>query len=93
MPPDEGIVDVEYLVAYGEDGLEIELVPPAEMGMGSFTAFDVLFDGEALSFTLDVGEIVSCALVSMEDGHLEGECVDSSGFPASMTMFPPHGTR
>ena len=45
----------------------------------------VLFDGELLSFTLEVGVSVACSLLRQEDGHYEGECVDPSGDAALQT--------
>lgn len=92
IPPEDDMVDLEYLIVYGEEGLEIELVLPPEMGMGNLMAGEVTHDGESLTFTLEVGETVSCSLMREDDGHFEGECFDSSGIGALMTMFPPDGS-
>ncbi len=89
FPPGDDMVDLEYHVAYGEEGLELTLEPPVELGVGTLVAGDVAFSGEVLSFTLQVGETVSCELYMQEDGHLEGECLGATGEAAIMTMFPP----
>lgn len=90
-PPDGELIELEYEVSYGEEGLAIVLYPPAETGVGSVTADDPVYEALTLTFTLVVGDTIMCTLFEEEDGHLEGDCVDSSGEPALMTMFPPAG--
>lgn len=87
--PDGQVFDVSYDVSYAEDALGIELILPAEIGMGNIVAGGPVHEGEALSFTLEVGESVSCSLVAQADGSYEGECIDSTGEGAIMTMMPP----
>jgi len=89
FPPDDELVAVEYEVSYGEAGLEINLVPPVELGMGAIPAESPTFLEDTLTFMLNVGESVGCSLFMHEDGHFEGECVDSSGGAAILTMYPP----
>lgn len=88
-PPDGSMIELEYEVSYGERGLAIVLHPPAESGVGPVTADDPVYGALTLTFTLVVGDTIMCTLFEEEDGHLEGDCVDSSGEPALMTMFPP----
>lgn len=88
-PPDGDMIELEYEVSYGETGLVIVLHPPAELGVGTLNADDPVYEAGALSFTLMVGDTVQCTLYQEEDGHLEGDCIDSSGEPALMTMYPP----
>lgn len=90
-PPEGELIELEYEVAYGEEGLTLTLHPPAETGVGAVTADNPLYEALTLSFTLVVGETIQCTLFEEEDGHLEGDCVDSSGEPALMTMYPPAG--
>jgi hypothetical protein len=90
-PPDGDLIELEYEVSYGDDGLAIVLHPPAEVGVGPLAADDPVYDVQTLSFTLMVGDTVLCTLLEEEDGHFEGDCVDASGEPALMTMFPPAG--
>lgn len=90
-PPEGELIELEYEVSYGEEGLAIVLHPPAETGVGSVTADDPVYEALTLTFTLVVGDTIMCTLFEEEDGHLEGDCVDSSGEPALMTMFPPAG--
>lgn len=87
--PDGQIVDLSYDVTYADDALGIELILPADLGMGNIFAGGPVHDGETLSFTLEVGESVSCNLIAQADGSYEGECIDSSGEGALMTMAPP----
>ncbi|MDX1578033.1 MAG: hypothetical protein R3266_06095 [Gemmatimonadota bacterium] len=87
------VVDLEYLVAYGEDGLEITLVPPPDLNIENVPAADIFHDGETLTFTIDVGTNVQCTLFREEDGAFEGECVDEAGEGGLMTMVPPAGGR
>ena len=88
-PPGEDIVYVEYVVTYSDEKLEIALVPPPELGMGEVPAYEVMHETDILTFNLEVGASVNCALYLEDDGTFEGECVDSSGEGALMTMIPP----
>ncbi len=90
-PPDADMIPLDYAIRYEDDTLVLELLPPAEMGMGAIPADNPTFVEGTLSFTLNVGEVISCSLFQGDDGHLEGECVDSTGGGATMTMFPPEG--
>ena len=69
--------------------LGIELVPPPDLGMGSIPANNPMLEEGALMFSIDGGESVSCQLMEADDGSCEGECVDSTGGAAIMTMIPP----
>ena len=82
-------MSLTYDVSYTDDGLSIEFTLPAEAGMGTIPAGDPMYEADALVFTLDVGDSVSCNLLFQDDGYFEGDCVDSSGEGALMTMFPP----
>ena len=87
--PTGEVYDMEYVVSYGEAGaLSIELIPPPEVGT-NIMANDPVFEAETLVFTIDVGQVISCNLAAQEDGSLEGECIDSTGEPAVMSMIPP----
>ena len=89
IPPDEAPLDIDYEVWYDEEGaLAIELTPPPDMG-GPIAASEVSLTVDALSFTLEVGDTVRCQLLLIDDGHYEGECIDSSGEAGIMSMFPP----
>jgi len=88
-PPNDELIELEYEVSYGEEGLSIVLHPPAEVGVGPLPADDPVYEALTLTFTLLVGDTVMCTLFEEEDGHLEGDCVGSDGEPALMTMFPP----
>lgn len=87
--PDGEMLDLFYDVSYDDGGLAIELILPPETGMGTLFAESPMYEAETLVFTLDVGEAVSCSLTEEDDGRFEGECMDSSGVGALMTMFPP----
>jgi len=88
-PPDADVIELEYNLAYVDGGLEIEVMLPPEAGVGSLVAEDVQHDGDLLSFTLNVGDVVTCALYAQDDGHYEGECSDSTGEPGTLAMYPP----
>ena len=92
IPPGEGPTDLEYAVSYGDDGLEILLIALDENGEEELEAYEVLYEGDVLSFRLEVGISVSCALYREDDGRFEGECADPSGESAFMTMSPPDGS-
>lgn len=87
--PDGQVFDLEYEVSYTDDALGIELFPPPEVGEGSIIAGNPTHEAETLAFTLNVGDTVSCALLKQDDGSYEGDCIDSSGEAALMTMIPP----
>jgi hypothetical protein len=87
--PDGEVIDLSYDVSYADDGLAIELILPADLGMGNIMAGSPMHEGDAIVFTLDVGEQVSCSLMAQDDGQFEGECIDSTGGAALMTMIPP----
>ena len=87
--PDGEVVDLAYDVTYDEDVLGIELILPADLGMGNIPAGNPMLEQGALTFSLEVGESVSCQLALNDDGSYEGECIDSTGGAALMTMIPP----
>ena len=92
IPPESEVVGeyvVEYVVSYGDGGLEVELVLPPDTGMGTIVASQLVFDGDSLEFVLEVGVSVFCSLGRQSDGHYEGECNDPSGVRSGITMFPP----
>lgn len=88
LTPEGELIDLVWEVSYTDDALSIELIPPAEMG-GSLLAGNPVFDAGVLAFTIDVGETISCNLATQDDGSVEGECVDSTGGAAIMSMMPP----
>lgn len=89
IAPDDQVWDIDYEVWYDEEGaLAVELTPPPDVG-GPIAASNVSLTADALSFTLEVGETVRCQLLLIEDGHYEGECIDSNGEAGIMSMFPP----
>lgn len=89
IAPDDQVWDIDYEVWYDEEGaLAIELTPPPEVG-GPIVASNVALTADALNFTLEVGETISCQLLRIDDGHYEGECLDSAGEAGIMSMFPP----
>jgi len=87
--PDGQVFDLSYDVSYEDEQLGIELILPAEIGMGNIVADSPMFDQGSLAFSLEVGESVACQLAENEDGSYEGECIDSTGGAAVMTMIPP----
>jgi len=88
VTPEGELIDLTWEVSYVEDALTIELIPPPEMGSSIFAANPV-FEADMLMFTIDVGQPISCSLATQDGGALEGECVDSTGGAAIMSMMPP----
>jgi hypothetical protein len=89
LTPDGEAFDMSYDVSYMEDKLVIELILPADVGMGNVMATNPMQEAGFVIFTLDVGEVVNCELMAQDDGQYEGECIDSTGGAALMTMVPP----
>ena len=88
--PTGEVFDLEVVVRYEEDALSIEIVPPPDSGMGTFPTSDAMFEENTLTFTFDPsGTVISCTLAGQEDGSFEGECLDSTGEAAIMSIFPP----
>lgn len=89
LTPEGEAFDLSYDVSYADDKLAIELILPADLGMANVLATNPMQEAGVVVFTLDVGEVVNCELMALEDGAYEGECVDSTGGAALMTMIPP----
>ncbi|MDX1392923.1 MAG: hypothetical protein R3195_00975 [Gemmatimonadota bacterium] len=89
IDPNGEVFDLQYDVSYVDDALVIDLIPPPEAGMSTVPTSEPMVDGGTLVFTFDIGQSISCALQHQDDGSYEGECLDSTGGAAIMTMMPP----
>lgn len=89
IDPNGEVYDIQYDVSYADDALVIDLIPPPEAGMSTVPTSDPMLEGGTLVFTFDIGQSISCALQHQDDGSYEGECLDSMGDAAIMTMMPP----
>ena len=93
ITPEGEVFDMMYDVSYADDVLAIDLIPPAEVGMGSVTTNEPVEEAGMLVFSFDIGQSINCSLQRQDDGSYEGECVDSTGGAAVMTMMPPADGR
>ena len=88
--PDGVVFDLSYDVSYADDALAIEMIPPADLGVGNIMFGDPMHDQDTLVFTLDVEDLhLNCTLMAQDNGQFEGECVGPSGEAGPMTMIPP----
>lgn len=88
--PTGEVFELEVVVSYEEDALAMEVIPPPDAGMGAIPTTDPLFTENTLTFTFDAGgDMINCTLIGQEDGSFEGECLDSTGEAAIMTIMPP----
>ena len=90
-PPDGMALDVEYDVAYDEEGtLQITLYPPDGVGAPPEIVFqDVALEEGSLTFWWFAGTNLTCELLQLEDGSFEGDCVDEDGVSGTLVMVPP----
>jgi hypothetical protein len=85
-PPGEGRVDVTFDVTLKADTIGITLSVAEH---GSFPMSDVKLSDRTLTFWFAPGPRVDCTLTRRDDGAFDGNCKDSEGGDALMTMVPP----
>jgi hypothetical protein len=85
-PPDGGTTPVTFDVKSSNDTITIHIDAGEH---GSFPASGVAFAGTKLSFSFTPGPTVLCVLNKKDDGSFAGECTESDGSAAQITMLPP----
>ena len=88
--PDGDVIEVEYDVVHGEEGLAIAIIPPPGLApQDRFEFENVALEDGVLTFNWSPGVWLDCALDLQEDGSYEGECLDEEGAPGILRMVPP----
>jgi hypothetical protein len=85
-PPNSGSVQVTFDVVMAGDTTKITAKgTPA----GDLPFSNVRVAADRVTFSFDVGTIVSCTLMTQENGGYKGNCLDSNGDTGVIEMLPP----
>ncbi len=89
--PEGQSFEIHYEVVYGEEGLEIAIIPPPEAPQDRYELSGIELEDGLLTFgwSPEPELWVDCALQLHEEGYYEGECVAGDGESGILKMIPP----